>query len=41
MKPDRVPREVLATWLQVWADEGFEEYWKVPTRWGRKQRRLT
>ena len=29
MKPERIPREILQAFLQLWADEGFEAYWKV------------
>lgn len=35
MKPDGVPREILRIFLQLWADEGFDAYWKVSAWWGR------
>jgi len=29
MKPERIPNEILELFLELWADEGFEIYWKV------------
>jgi hypothetical protein len=36
MRPDRVPEKVLDVFLELWADEGFEAYWKVTPRWDKK-----
>jgi hypothetical protein len=34
MNPDKIPLKILDVWLKLWADEGFEIYWKLSPRWG-------
>jgi hypothetical protein len=32
MKPERIPSRIAYKFLDLWADEGWELYWKVTPR---------
>jgi len=38
MKPDRTPLKIVDVLMELWADEGFDLYWKVSPKWGRWKR---
>jgi hypothetical protein len=40
LKPENMPLDIVATWLEVWASEGYEGYWKQePEKQETKSRR--
>jgi hypothetical protein len=34
MKPERIPSKILNIFIELWADEGFDLYWKVSCHYG-------
>jgi hypothetical protein len=38
MRLERIPIEIIELFLELWADEGFEFYWKLSPGWGRHSR---
>lgn len=36
MSPENMPVDILSVWLEVWASEGYEMYWKPVSIYGAK-----